>query len=92
MKRIDSINLNEALTKATGKKHFNSVQEMFENAFSEKDHKFAYATVNDLQNRITIRDKQLATAANLLRKALKELDTADSEIEAFVAVLTALGY
>ena len=92
MKRIDSINLNEALTKATGKKHFNSVQEMFESALSEKDHKFALATVKDLQNRITIRDKQLSTAANLLRKALRELDTADPEIVDFVGLLTAIGY
>lgn len=92
MKRIDSINLNEALTEATGKKHFNSVQEMFENVLSEKDHKFAFATVKDLQNRITIRDKQLATAANLLRKALRELDTADPEIVDFVGLLTAIGY
>lgn len=95
MKRIDSINLNEVLTKATGKKHFNSVGEMFEAKFSETDPEFAKNLVPDLQNRITDRDKKLSTAMQLLKKAYEELDdnsTTKTEVRDFVSYLTALGY
>lgn len=95
MKRIDSINLNEALTKATGKKHFNSVGEMFEAKFSETDPEFAKNLVPDLQNRITDRDKKLSTAMQLLKKVYEELDdnsTTKTEVRDFVSYLTTLGY
>lgn len=95
MKRIDSINLNEALTEATGKKHFNSVQEMFEAKFSETDSEFAKNLIPDLQNRITDRDKKLAAATQLLKKAYEELDdnsATKTEVRDFVSCLTILGY
>ncbi len=95
MKRIDSINLNEALTEATGKKHYNSVQEMFEAKFSETDSEFAKNLIPDLQNRITDRDKKLAAATQLLKKVYEELDdnsATKTEVRDFVSCLTILGY
>jgi hypothetical protein len=95
LKRIDSINLNEALTEATGKKHYNSVQEMFEAKFSETDSEFAKNLIPDLQNRITDRDKKLAAATQLLKKVYEELDdnsATKTEVRDFVSCLTILGY
>lgn len=95
MKRMDSIELNEALTEVTGKKHYNSVQEMFEAKFSETDSEFAKNLVPDLQNRITDRDKKLSKAIQLLKKTYEELDdssTIKTEVRDFVNYLTTLGY